>query len=196
MLDTLLEFVGEMRQILDPNEVQDKLVEKNLAVHSGEKLHLDLVSGGAVSITGWDREELSIQVKIGGRGSKGSEVDISKTPDGVSINGHNPRRRTVFSENHSYLIQVPMRFDLELKSSGGNIQIANVSGLIKCLSMGGNIDLKNLRGEISIKTMGGNISLEDSAVNGTLETLGGKVRVRNVQGIVTGISPGGKVHYQ
>src|SRR5215831_5948608 len=85
----------------------------------------------------------------------------------------------------SYTLHVPKQFDLDLRTSGGNIAAVDVSGNLKAHTSGGKLEFANLEGcrcPAEIKTSGGDISL----VNGTgilhAETSGGRIEVHNLAG--------------
>jgi DUF4097 and DUF4098 domain-containing protein YvlB len=94
------------------------------------------------------------------------------------------------------LINVPSRYDLDIETMGGDIEISGVEGDLQGETMGGDLRLSELKGDVEFETMGGDISLTDSEVDGDVETMGGEVTVTNVTGDVDGSSMGGNVVYK
>ncbi|MFI5251779.1 MAG: hypothetical protein ACHQQQ_05020 [Bacteroidota bacterium] len=170
-------------------------IEKEITVKSGEKLEMDLRTGGAIIVTGWDEEKVSVQVDLNGRDAKYTHVDIEKVSSGVSIVSDYERRRRSSSSNLEFRIKVPQKFDLELNTMGGEIRLENIEGTINGNTMGGELNLTHLKGAIDLKTMGGSITLTKSDVDGEVKTNGGTVLLRDVTGNVSGHSMGGSVTY-
>jgi DUF4097 and DUF4098 domain-containing protein YvlB len=169
-------------------------MERTFKVESGKTLSVDLETGGNLSISGWDKQEVLVVVDFDG-GDEYYDVEIEKTGHGIDIssdmvNGRGHRHAPDFE------IKVPRRFNLDLQTMGGSIEIDNVEGEIEGLTMGGELELTNLRGEIALKTMGGDITCRDSDLDGYVTTMGGEVLMENLVGSVKGSSMGGAVIYK
>jgi hypothetical protein len=170
--------------------------QRTFNVSPGQKLTIDLKTGGSIRIVGWDKPVVSADVSIEGRDAASVRVDYQQTARGVEISS----RYDGTSRNHSsdarFGIQVPSTFDIEVHTMGGGIGIDGVSGRFTGNTMGGELDLHNLKGYVELKTMGGKITLMDSEVDGNLHTMGGEVLFQNVAGAVKGSSMGGNVVYK
>jgi len=169
-------------------------IKKEYNASPGGLLETDIKTGGSIEVTGWNEDK--VQVIVNFRGSKLDEdinLQIEESSKGVSIN--------VFAYNNSnsdleFVVKVPQKYDLDLKTMGGEIQITNVQGELEGETMGGNIDLSELKGEAKFKTMGGNIDLSESDVDGKVSTMGGNIMFRDVIGDMDGSTMGGNVTYK
>jgi DUF4097 and DUF4098 domain-containing protein YvlB len=168
-------------------------IEKELKVSMGKKLELDLKTGGAIDITGWDKEQVHFSVRLDGRDAKECKVDFDETPTGVRVYSHHARHSGSHSTNLKFEIKVPKKFDIEIESNGGEISIANVEGTMRGRTMGGRLDLTKLKGYVDLKTMGGDITVTDSDLNGEVKTNGGDVLIQDVTGGLRGSSMGGQM---
>ena len=83
--------------------------------------------------------------------------------------------------------------DQKVTTSGGNIIIDNVKGKLKGVSSGGNIDLKNSADDIDLSTSGGNIDADNSTGTIKLSTSGGNVKLANLDGNIDATTSGGDV---
>lgn len=90
-------------------------------------------------------------------------------------------------------ILVPERYNLDLRTSGGGIEIAQLEGDVTCKTSGGRLVLDQIKGDIIGKTSGGSITLDGS--NGTvdLRTSGGGIHIGKVAGEVEAHTSGGSV---
>jgi len=181
-------FVG-----LGYGPVQD---HQEFQVSSGKRLLVNIESGGAISISGWDKEVVSLDVERRGKDDEGCVVDAERTDMGVEISSRYEGRRHNSSTELRFVVHVPKTFDLDLETSGGAISIDNVSGKIDGETMGGGLDFTQLKGTVNFKTMGGKISLTKSEVDGEVSTNGGSVLLEDVVGNVKGHSMGGRVTYR
>jgi DUF4097 and DUF4098 domain-containing protein YvlB len=162
-------------------------------VKAGDRLELDLDTGGDIVITGWDKNQVDITINIEGRDREDVVVDMEANSRGVEVSTEFKSRRSRADVNMT--IRVPRKFNLEVSTTGGDVQIENVDGKTEGSSMGGDIVLRGLSGNVDFTTMGGDISLSDSQVNGSLHTMGGDVSITDVTGSVEGTTMGGDVTY-
>jgi DUF4097 and DUF4098 domain-containing protein YvlB len=182
----LLVFFGFTREPL----------KKEFNVEPGEKLDINLRSGGSIRISGWDKNQVAVTVNFKNRNGKYWDISFDKNVEGISIESRYTANYNQRSGSTNFEINVPKLFDLELKTMGGGITIDHVEGEITGKTMGGDLELGYLKGSIDLKTMGGKISLTDSDIDGKVKTMGGRVLLENVVGDVSGSSMGGNVIYK
>ena len=168
-----------------------EILEKSFKVESGQRLYVDLDSGGSILITGWNKNEVVVKADLGRFSLEDCDIVMQKTDEGVEIESER-----CDNGNRDFRVHVPEKFDLELHTMGGTITIRKVEGDISGQTMGGNLDLRQLKGDIRLKTMGGDIVLVDSNVDGKVTTMGGRVLLEDVVGDVDGTSMGGNVIYR
>lgn len=171
----------------------DEVIQKEFPVAEGEKLEVNLKSGGSINITGWNQKIVSIKVFLRGDKEEKWDFKIRKTDSGVKVESRFIEKS---GKSPDLKIQVPVKFDLEVKTMGGGITLQNIDGDIRGRTMGGDLDLSELKGEINLKTMGGKIVLKDSDIDGRVKTYGGRVLLENVVGDIKGSSMGGNVVYK
>jgi DUF4097 and DUF4098 domain-containing protein YvlB len=168
-------------------------IEKEFKVAMGKKLELDLKTGGTIDITGWDKELVHFNIRLGGRDAKDCKVDFDERLQGVRVYSHHARHSQSHSTNLKFQIKVPKKFDIEIESNGGGISIANVEGTIGGKTMGGKLDLTKLKGYVDLRTMGGDVTVTDSDLDGEVKTNGGRVLIQDVTGDLRGSSMGGQM---
>ena len=169
-------------------------VERELRVRAGQTLDLDLDAGGSLQIVGGDADVVRVVAREGSRKCRPAcRVDVEQTPGGVRVHSYFTERSRSNSSSLQFEVQVPTRFNVRLHSTGGDVDIDNVSGEITGETMGGELELRRLGGSLDLKTMGGAVRLRDSEVSGKVHTMGGEVRLENVSGGVRGTTMGGKV---
>jgi DUF4097 and DUF4098 domain-containing protein YvlB len=171
-------------------------IKKEVPTKPGQDLDINLKSGGNVDITGWDKHEVQLIVNFPRGNASDWDIDVDKTPTGVKIISRYTGDKHKDHGGGTYTLKVPKKYDLKLKSMGGNISIKYIKGDITGKTMGGQLTLTQLKGFINLKTMGGSISLTESDIDGKVKTMGGRVLLENVVGDVSGSSMGGNVIYK
>ncbi|MBA4319117.1 MAG: hypothetical protein C0412_12020 [Flavobacterium sp.] len=168
---------------------------KEFKVKQGGTVELDLKTGGGIIIEGWNKDIVSVDIKIKGYNADNISYNIDQNGNTVSIKTNFIKRLRINISDVIVTVNVPNKFNVEFSTMGGEVSIASVEGNMKGKTMGGELDLRNLKGYLDIITMGGEITLKDSEVDGRVKTLGGEVFVENVKGDVNASSMGGDVKY-
>jgi len=168
-------------------------MEKAFPTSAGQKLEVDLKTGGPITIVGWDKDTVSVQATRQGRDSEKASVEMENRPTGVFVGSRFAGTSGHGDASIRLEINIPRRYDVEVQSMGGPVTIENVEGTIRGKTMGGELQLRRLKGMLGLTTMGGPIRLSDSDVDGSVETMGGPVEVDNVTGNVAAKTLGGNV---
>ena len=93
----------------------------------------------------------------------------------------------------SFKISVSNQTDTDLHTSGGSIQISNLTGTQDFKTSGGSLSVANLSGKISGKTSGGSINIEGSNGSIDLTTSGGSVNAAKSSGTISLKTSGGSI---
>jgi DUF4097 and DUF4098 domain-containing protein YvlB len=78
-------------------------------------------------------------------------------------------------------------------TSGGNLSIEHLSGTIVGRTSGGNVDIKESHDDIDLETSGGNMDAEHCEGKIRLGTSGGNVTLHNLKGNIVASTSGGEV---
>ena len=170
-------------------------MDDTLPARPGGRLVLDLETGGGVSIHGWDRNEVSVHVVLGGADWRNTQVAIGPESYGVAVRAEPTVDKRHQSTSHRFEIRVPARYDVRLRSAGGGITIVGVEGTFEGSTGGGELVLSDARGRASLTTGGGDIEVSDCDLRGTVSTGGGTVKLSRVSGGLKGSSGSGPVIY-
>lgn len=171
-------------------------VEKEFKVSQEKRLDINLETGGGIKIVGGDQDSVSVKLYPGGRDWQECKFEAVETPSGVGISAYYDGKENSHSTSLRFEITVPRRFNVEIASNGGDIQIAGVEGVVSGKTMGGGLALTGLRGLVNLSTMGGDVILANSEVDGRVSTTGGTVLISDTTGDIRGLSASGKVIYR
>jgi hypothetical protein len=171
------------------------LHEKTFKISEGKELILE-ASVGDIMITGWDKHE--VYVKVSGNEKAEEKVDFTFYSNDERIEITAKKEGSFFNWFGSGLklkfeIKVPNNFNNKVRTSGGDIRFAGVSGNNSLKTSGGDLWVKNTNGELKISTSGGDINLDDNKGNISAATSGGDVNARSFDGNLSVSTSGGDI---
>lgn len=92
-----------------------------------------------------------------------------------------------------FTVTVPLRFNVDLATSGGDIQVGDLIGSVKARTSGGDLDFARIAGDVEGRTSGGDIVLVEGTARAVLETSGGNVTVTRAGGPTKVSTSGGDI---
>jgi DUF4097 and DUF4098 domain-containing protein YvlB len=167
--------------------------ERTFPAAPGEMLDIDLRTGGSIEVKGSSANEARVEWDMRGFDDDNIRVEVDKSGGKIHVRSNYIRRSGKNSGSGRFRISVPNRFDLDMNTMGGNIDIVDIKGTVSGETMGGDLVLKGLIGDLEFTTMGGNIILSDSDVDGRVKTMGGNITIDNVAGDVEPSTMGGNI---
>jgi DUF4097 and DUF4098 domain-containing protein YvlB len=112
---------------------------------------------------------------------------ICKSRGGLLRNNWNSRVSV------SFKIYVPVSTATKVITSGGNVDMAHLSGVQDFRTSGGNLHIDDLKGSIKGVTSGGNVHVFNCSNDIDLRTSGGNIEARNNDGKIALHTSGGNV---
>lgn len=92
-----------------------------------------------------------------------------------------------------FTVVVPRDFNLELTTSGGDVDVGDLKGEIKARTSGGDMRFGRIDGDVDARTSGGDIFLREGAAAVGLHTSGGDIRVGRSGGRTDVSTSGGDI---
>lgn len=187
-------------------DVEDKIT-RSFKVQSGGQLAVEVDRGSIEVKTVANGESVDIEVtrKAGGSEAKaektlkdhvvttsqdGNKVEVRAEYQGAKASGWFGRSPEL---QVKYLITVPRKFDVNLKTAGGSIKVAGLNGKTETRTSGGSLTLDKLEGPVTGHTSGGSISVAGCRGQVDVNTSGGNVNLSEIEGDVTGKTSGGSI---
>lgn len=198
MKPTLLTLLFAASLTLARADVEDVL-NQAYEVSAGGQLVLD-VDRGSIEVTAKAGDRCEIQVTRKAKKQKalddhkvtfardGQKITVAATSKSASSSWWGGDSCDV-----AYQITVPEKFDLELKTAGGSIHVAGVTGKIKTHTSGGSMKYEKLSGSLDANTSGGAISVANFNGPVQLRTSGGSLKLANITGDVNAKTSGGSI---
>jgi hypothetical protein len=193
------------------------------AVHSSEKVEGDIKksfkveSGGLLtletdigSIEVQTREGSMLDVEVRFTQRRGSRNRIKELLEDFDVDfRHDGRDVTIIAEYRrdgwnfwdsfgrylrvEFLVSVPRKYNLDLKTSGGSVSVDDLEGEVVSRTSGGSLSFGRIQGPVKGKTYGGSITLDGCEGNADVKTSGGSIRIGKVNGPVYAHTSGGGI---
>ena len=182
-------------------------IERSFQVVPGGRLTVDS-DRGSIEVRTADRDQVDVKierkVKRGGKWSveevlEDFAITFDHSDDGVTIRGkYREKSRWPWNRERSrlqvkFLITVPQRYNVDLKTLGGGISVEDLEGEVRSQTSGGSLRFGNTKGPIWGRTSGGSIKLEGTEGDADVKTSGGGITIGSVEGAVESTTSGGSI---
>jgi hypothetical protein len=182
---------------------------KSLANESIKNVEVE-TSGGSISVAGVSNTEARIEVYI--RGNNGKENNLTKEEIQkrlsedyqltISVSNNKltaiakPKDRNMNWKKAlsiSFKIFSPKAVSTDLATSGGSIDLKDITGTQDFTTSGGSLHIENVGGVLKGRTSGGSIDVKDSKDKIDLSTSGGSIHASNCNGNLKLATSGGSL---
>jgi len=191
-----------------PAVAEDRVFDKTFAATPGGTLVVD-TDTGSISVTGIDAKDGAAQVIVhvvlrGGRAPvEHFQLTAEASDGGVNVRGRRDPANWFplgwllgGGMDVDYTIQVPREYHVQVRTSGGNLELKNFSGKAVARTSGGNVRVSALNGDTEVRTSGGNIRAMQIIGNTKLITSGGNIVADNARGDLSVYTSGGDIRLQ
>jgi DUF4097 and DUF4098 domain-containing protein YvlB len=184
----------------------DSNLDKTFNVAGPGKLTIEADRGSiAVKTSATDAVQVRVLRRVKGGARENAtelftnhEVTFSQDGNSIGVTAKNKRQSRDYSSS-SYLdvryeISAPRSFDVNLKTSGGDIVVGELDGTAILRTSSGTIDLAKAGGKVEAGNSGGDIKLGDAASDVIATTSSGSIKLAKVKGNVEAKNSGGDIN--
>ncbi len=192
------------------------VIKRGFNVAEGGTLHLQAGIGDVKIVTGGTGVAVEIQ-RDADRESylKRHTVTFNQSGNDVTVTGKYESTLRILSFGDPlrvrYNVRVPAHYNVEVDTSGGDVDLADVignvnahtsggdvrtgkiSGTITLGTSGGDVELMGANGKLSVHTSGGTIRIGDASGPAELKTSGGSIKVDKIAGDLYARTSGGSI---
>lgn len=176
----------------------EKRLDRTFTVQPGGKLTVDS-SGSDITVRGTDSDQVVVHIVATGSQKSLDRLDLSAeaSTEGVAVTTRNRQSGLgwLWSGNNQQTrisVSVPKRYRLELKTSGGDLEIEQLQGTANGRTSGGDVHVAHVNGEVRMRTSGGDIVADDIHGTTDLDTSGGSIKA-SVDGQIRAVTSGGNI---
>lgn len=189
----------------------ERVVEKSFAVAATGTVRID-TQGGAIRVTPSTDQMVRITARQSIRANSEAEADelltkleltFDQAGSDVTAKAHYERSDRGFHFGSwppvkvDFIVSLPAGFATDLRTSGGGIEVGDLSGRVEARTSGGGIKLGRLGGSVVARTSGGSITLAEAHGPVDLKTSGGNINVGRVAAGPAELSTsGGGIHVE
>jgi uncharacterized protein YdeI (BOF family) len=165
---------------------------KSFTIQQGGLLTVD-VEPGSVRIESSSKDEVTVEAE----GIDERHPDrLVMTQSGNNITVKYKDRRS-HSDNIKFNIMVPLKFNVDVQTTGGSIKQKDVlTGDFKAESGGGSIEIDHIIGKVDVETGGGSIKVEKIEGDAKMQTGGGSIETGTVTGTLSARTGGGSITFR
>lgn len=190
-MSVYLAYLAAIGSLVSVSATQVGSFSRSFSISPGGNLQI-AISSGDVEIETWDRNEVAVEV-AGISAELQQYLEVQQNGNDISI-GFQPRNNRWSSRGARFEIRMPVAFNVDLNTAGGDISvIGNITGRFKGKTAGGDIDLDNVDGDVDLRTSGGDIEAGTVGGDAILRTSGGDISLGQVTGMVDVSTSGGDI---
>ena len=183
----------------------DDIIRKGFNVTDGGTLRLDVDYGDVTIVSGGTGVAVEIIREARGKNAqkrlREHKIEFSQQGNDVVIStedGDDDRKWfRWFDWNDDFEvkwnIRVPKNYNLNVRTSGGSVELDDVGGAAEVRTSGGSIKTGRLGGVANLRTSGGSIAIDGAAAKVDARTSGGSIRVGDTDGPVEVRTSGGSI---
>ena len=192
--------LGLIALALDASAAERHL-DKTFNVSPNGTVRVDAESAN-VTVKSGGNAQVHVQIQFEGSSSTLEDLDLSAeaSSQGVDVEAkhHGSGWRSWFNFGNwsraEITIFVPDQYNVDVKTSGGNINVENVRGRATGSTSGGDVRVRSVTGPVRMHTSGGRIAVSDIQSDTVIETSGGSIEASRVTGSLNAQTSGGSIH--
>ncbi|HUP49077.1 MAG TPA: DUF4097 family beta strand repeat-containing protein [Thermoanaerobaculia bacterium] len=174
-------------------------IRRGFRVGDGGTLKLDARIGSVTIVTGGTGVAVEVVRRATGmmadEALRDHEIAFEQRGDDVIITSkHDHGLRQWFSSYRvKWNIRVPARYNVDVRTSGGGIDLAGIGGTVDARTSGGSIRTGRLGGPATLRTSGGSITVAGASAGLQARTSGGSIEIGDTTGTVEARTSGGSI---
>ncbi|MFT6407275.1 MAG: DUF4097 and DUF4098 domain-containing protein YvlB [Arenicella sp.] len=154
-----------------------ELIERSFDVEQGGTFLID-TDLGSIEVASHNRNMVEVRVEKKGKNPENFEVSFSQQGNDIKVVGDRKGISFWGGSGAHFVVKIPRNFNVDLKTSGGSIELSSLNGKVDAYTSGGSIRLGQIRGDVDVKTSGGSIRVDEVAGTINAHTSGGRISAR------------------
>ncbi len=191
------------------NAAVEDVVRKSFNVQAGGRLNVDTDLGAIIVRTApINRVDVEVYRKVdvssrekAVRRLKDFALGFKQSGNDVTVTGEYQEPALGFWNWNTdmqvkFVITVPSRYNVDLRTSGGDVVVSDLQGEAKLGTSGGDLRIGRITGAVFGKTSGGDITVNGSTAKVEVKTSGGNIRILQASGDIHANTSGGNIEIQ
>jgi len=127
---------------------------------TGAPIAVDAQPNGGIQVTGWDRNEVRLRVKVVAQGRSAEDARARAAAVRIETNGTIRAAGTEGQAWASFRLEVPRASLLNLTSHNGGINLESLSGTVEARTTNGGVHLERMAGKVTARTENGGVHVD------------------------------------
>ncbi len=180
-------------------QAAEKKLDRTFTVAPGGRLTIE-ADGADLRVAGTSSDKVVVHILVTGSERSLERMNLSAEQSGndVAVIAKEDSGRGWFSigwnREGRVEVQVPRNYNIDIRTSGGDITVGQLQGETRGKTSGGDIRLTELTGPVDMSTSGGDVRVEQVAGNTRLNTSGGDIEIARLSGDLDAKTSGGYIH--
>lgn len=166
--------------------IHAKTLQESFSASPGGGLQVK-TDAGKINVTTHNNPTILVKVEIDGQDQDDFSVEFIPKNGNLQIIGdrYNKNNNWRWSKQLrvSFNITVPSKYNVQLSTAGGSIDLGNISGDVQAKTSGGTIKAGNINGNVLLYTSGGSIKVGEVQGELSAKTSGGSIKATFAQQI-------------
>lgn len=134
------------------------------------------IDGGEIEITPGNNDEIQIEIYGNKKANENYDFIFKSDEEVIKVSGKRKSNWNLFSNlTLRYKIKIPVKFDINASTAGGDVKVGGISGNIIVNTSGGDVWADEVTGNINVRTSGGDIKIFSSYSKIDAKTSGGDI---------------------
>jgi hypothetical protein len=180
-------------------QAAEKRLDRTFTVTPGGRLTIE-ADGADLRVEGTSGDKVVVHILITGSERKLEHMNLSAEQSGndIAVIAKEATGRGWFnigwSREGRVEVQVPHNYNIDIRTSGGDITVGQLQGETRGKTSGGDIRVTELTGPVDVGTSGGDVRVEGVEGNTRLNTSGGDIEIARLKGDLDAKTSGGYIH--
>lgn len=182
-------------------QAAEKRLDRTFSVAPGGRLTIE-ADGSDLRVTGTGGNQVVVHILLTGSERTLERMTLSAEQSGndvAVVSKHGTGKWTdwlpgIRISDGKVEVQVPREYNIDIRTSGGDMTIGQLQGTAHAKTSGGDIRVTDIRGPVDVQTSGGDIHVEQVDGQTRVSTSGGDVEIARVNGDLDAKTSGGYIH--
>lgn len=192
-------LIAIVAMIVFPVLSQAEDISRTFQVSPGGRLAID-VDVGTIDVVTTAGDTVTVDIEVRGPDADRFEVDFRQTDGGVKVKGRLQAGGMWGRRSGSVGVKVragiPQRYNLDLETAGGAIDVGDLDGSVRADTAGGSIVVGVVTGPVRADTSGGVIEIGGSDQDVDADTSGGSIKLGTMNGRTSASTSGGSIRVE
>ena len=181
-------------------QAAEKRLDRTFTVAPGGRLTIDS-DGSDLRVEGTSGNQVEVHILIKGsdRLLERMQLTADQAGNDVAVVAKRDINKWTdyfgsWSQDGKVEVKVPRSYNIDIRTSGGDILVGQLQGDARAKTSGGDIHVTEVTGPVEMQTSGGDVRIEQIQGNARLNTSGGDIEVAHVTGDLDAKTSGGYIH--